>query len=200
MLGLMHEAVGMVEGCKEFAGIVPEVRTNIVYAKRDAKSPGDVLAVDGRITVANGAPWACRDEAGKVMLRFGGSSHMARLLLNLRLREPKLRAGINFASSRKFAEWLKGYCEKKGWVFSRIDRANEPIGIRGEEGGSMPWKAQEAIRAAGGRVPKVFYDSGAVGKEPVSVLVGANPVEVAGEACAIARAYFREHPEEKVVR
>jgi predicted fused transcriptional regulator/phosphomethylpyrimidine kinase len=38
-------------------------------------------------------------------------------------------------------------------------------------------------------VPKVFYETGAVGKEPVSVLVGRDPVGVAAQACELARKY-----------
>jgi len=56
----------------------------------------------------------------------------------------------------------------------------------------MPWKVKEAVRAAGGKAPKLFYETGAVGKEPVSVLVGADPLVVVEEACAIARLYTME--------
>jgi hydroxymethylpyrimidine/phosphomethylpyrimidine kinase len=56
----------------------------------------------------------------------------------------------------------------------------------------MPWKVAEAIRAAGDCVPKIFYETGAVGKEPVSVLVGKDPIEVAEQACEIARLYHEK--------
>ena len=42
---------------------------------------------------------------------------------------------------------------------------------------------------SGGRVPKITYETGAVGKEPVSVLLGRDPIEVAVEVCKIARLY-----------
>ena len=38
-------------------------------------------------------------------------------------------------------------------------------------------------------MPKMFYETGAVGKEPVSVLVGPDPITVAEEICEIARRY-----------
>jgi hydroxymethylpyrimidine/phosphomethylpyrimidine kinase len=53
----------------------------------------------------------------------------------------------------------------------------------------MPWNVREAIRAAGCRVPKITYETGAVGKEPVSVLLGRHPIEVAMEVCEISRPY-----------
>jgi len=70
-----------------------------------------------------------------------------------------------------------------------IDRRNEPEEIKEAEGSSMPWKVKAAIDAAGGRVPKIFYETGAVGKEPVSVLIGKDPIEVAEQICEIARLY-----------
>ena len=183
MVGRMMVALGEIEGCREFAALIPEVRTNLVYAREKAKVPGDVLAVDGRITVVEGLPRA----AGRV--KFGASSHMARLVIEIRKKDPSIRAGINFSWTPHLSEWLQGYCLRKGWAFSVIDRHGEPEEIREAEGASMPWKVAEAVRAAGGKVPKVFYETGAVGKEPVSVLVGRDPVEVAGEACEMARKY-----------
>ena len=183
MMGRMVIAVETIEGCGEFARLVPEVRTNLVYARERAETRDDVLAVDGRITVVNGRPQA----SGRP--RFGASSHMARLILELRKRDPSVRAGIDFAWNPQFSAWLQRYCREKGWVFSVIDRKGEPEEIKEAEGDSMPWKVAEAVRAAGGRVPKVFYETGAIGKEPVTVLVGPDPVGVAGEACAIARKY-----------
>jgi hydroxymethylpyrimidine/phosphomethylpyrimidine kinase len=70
-----------------------------------------------------------------------------------------------------------------------IDRRDEPGEIRITEGLSMQWKVAEAVRAAGGRVPKIICDAGGMGKEPVCTIVGNEPVSVAREMCGIARAY-----------
>ena len=183
MMGKMTIAVEGIEECREFAALIPEVRTNVVYAREGAAGRGDVLAVDGRITVVEGRPRA----AGRI--RFGASSHMARLIIELRKADPSVRAGIDFAWTPHLSRWLGEYCGEKGWTFSVIDRRGEPEEIREAEGASMPWKVAEAVRAAGGKVPKIFYETGAVGKEPVTVLVGRDPVEVAAQACDIARKY-----------
>lgn len=95
-------------------------------------------------------------------------------------------------SCPEFAAWLKAYCEKRNWTFSMIDRSREPVEVQQAECGSMPWKVGEAVRAAGGRVPKICYENGAVGKEPVSVITGSDPITVAEELTAIAREYIRE--------
>ena len=183
MYGKMAVALDLIEGCKEFATLIPEVRTNIVYARRNAKTRDDVLGIDGRITVVNDLPHA----AGKP--RFGASSHMARLMVELGKLDSSFRAGINFANNPALSRWLEDYCKAKGWIFSVIDRRNEPEEIKEAEGASMPWKVKAAIESTGGRVPKIFYETGAIGKEPVSVLVGRDPIEVAEGICEIARLY-----------
>ena len=58
----------------------------------------------------------------------------------------------------------------------------------------MPWKVQEVVRAAGGKVPKLFYETGAIGKEPVGVLVGPDPLTVVEEATEMARRYAEVRP------
>ncbi len=193
LYGEILEAVEYIENCKEFTSILPEVRTNLVYAASDAKTPDDVVGIDGRITILNNMPYA----AGKP--RFGASSHMARLILELMKVDSSIRAGINFVSTPELEQWLKRYCEQKGWKHSTIDRSKEPKNVIEKEGASMPWKINEAIRTAHGTVPKIFNEFGAVGKEDLFVLVGKNPIEVATEACEIAQAYSQsQKPAPKV--
>lgn len=179
----MALALNILEGCPQFARLIPEVRSNMVYARPSARSKDDVLAIEGRITVIGGLPKA----AGRPT--FGSSSHMARLILEIGRVDESFRAGVNFANDPSLARWLEEYCRSKGWIFSLIDRRHEPDDIKDVEGASMPWKVKAAIAAAGGRVPKIFYETGAVGKEPVSVLVGSDPIEVAKQVCEIARLY-----------
>jgi len=183
MFGRMMIALDILESSQEFGRMIPEVRSNMVYAKASAKTRADVLAIDGRITVVSGMPRAC----GRP--RFGASSHMARLVIELRKTDPSVRAGIDFANTPELSAWLESYCARKGWAFAMINRAGEPESIRAEEEASMPWKAAAVIRAAGGRVPKIFYENGAVGKEPVSVIVGPEPIGIAREIAEIAREY-----------
>ena len=183
LYGRMLIALETLESCPEFTGLIPEVRSNMVFAAKDAKGIDDVLAIDGRITVVEGKPRA----AGRP--RFGASSHMARLLLEVRKKDPAVRAGIDFANTPQLTAWLEDYCQKQGWIFAKIDRSREPEEVRQTEGASMPWKVAEAIRAAEGRVPKILYENGAVGKEPVSVILGEEPMSIARELCVIAREY-----------
>ncbi len=193
MYGKMVAGLEHLENCREFTELIPEVRTNLVYAKEEPQGPSDVMAIEGRITIVNAMPHAAGGP------KFGASSHMARLIVELNKSDSSIRAGINFASNPSFAKWLMDYCASKGWVFSVIDRSKEPDVLKDEEGKSMPWKIAEAVKAADGLIPKVFYETGAIGKEPVSVLIGKDPIEVAQQVCEIARLYTQsQHPPMKV--
>lgn len=185
MYGRFFKALDALENCKEFSRLIPEVRTNMVYAKNGAKSPADVLAIDGRITTVRGMPRA----AGKP--EWGASSHMARLIIELQKYQPSICAGINFMNDPSFAKWLEEYCKRKGWLLGHADRSEEPEELKDVEGASMPWKVGAAVKAAGGIVPKMFYETGAVGKEPVSAIVGTDITEVVKDVCELAREYNR---------
>jgi predicted fused transcriptional regulator/phosphomethylpyrimidine kinase len=183
MTGRLYLGLEQIESCMEFSALIPQVRTNFVYASKDSINLEDVLAVEGRITVVDKHPKA----AGKI--KFGASNYMAYLILEIRKADPEIRCVIDFVNSPEIVDFLKDYCKEKGWVFSVIDRHLEPEAVRGQEGASTPWKVAEAIRAAGGKMPKVFCEIGADEKEPVCYLVGKDPMEVAEQICELARKY-----------
>jgi len=184
MLGMMWEAIEILESCAEFSRLIPEVRSNLVYAKSDAKTINDVMAIDGRITVVNGRPHA----SGRP--KFGASSHMARIILELMKFNPEIRSGINIACNPELVSFLEGYCKKEGLTIVKVDRANEPADSRDVEGKTMSWKAREAVRLSGGKVPNIFYELGDVGKEPITTVVGRHPVEVSNCICLVSKTEF----------
>jgi len=185
VLGNMLQAVRMLEGSRSFALLIPEVRTNLIYALPDAKSKEDVAGIDGRITVVNGFPKASG------FPQFGASSHMARFILETMKTSPEMRAGINFIYNDEFGKWLKEYCEEYNLLLGCIDRSKEPEERRQKEGGSMVWKVAEAIRSVGGRVPDIAYETGAIGKEPVTVLLGKSAVEVVERVGSLGEEYVK---------
>jgi hydroxymethylpyrimidine/phosphomethylpyrimidine kinase len=179
----VKEAVRLLEKCKEFSYLMPEVRVNVVYALPDAKTPMDVAAVDGRITVVKGYPKACGD------VIFGASDHMARLILEIRKYDESIRAGMNFKCDPEIIEHVKKFCEKEKLSFGMIDRRKEPEEIIKEDKKSMPWKIKE-LKKNYGKIPTVFYESEGWGKEPLFVIVGRNPIEVVKTMIRISR-YWR---------
>jgi hydroxymethylpyrimidine/phosphomethylpyrimidine kinase len=186
VLAALTEAVRRLEACPEFAPLVPEVRSNFAYALPGPRTPEDVAAVDGRITVVAGMPKA----AGPV--QFGASDHLARLLIELGRHDRAIRAGLNFRWNETILAVVEKYCREQGLAIGAIDRAREPEELIGRDQSSMPWKVARLVdsacgRSAGDRVPPVFYENRGWGKEPLFVLVGPDPLPLADRMVAIAR-------------
>ncbi len=182
VLGNLARAVNMLQESAEFARLMPEVRVNLVYALPDARTGKDVAAIDGRITVVRGFPHASG------LPTWGGSDHMARLIIEVRKYDPAINAGINFKCDAEIIEVMKQYCAEKKFLFGWIDRTNEPAEVMAKDRSSMPWKIKQLVDSAGG-VPRLFYEGDGWGKEPLSVVLGDSAVEVAGIAIDIARRY-----------
>ena len=180
IMGNLVQAVEILQKCKEFACLMPEVRVNVVYALPDAKSGSEVAAVDGRITVVNGYPRA----AG--LPSWGVSDHMARLIIEMRKYDKAVNAGINFKCDRQIIEIVKKYAREKGIRFGWIDRTKEPAKASIIDGSSMPWKVKYLVDHSGG-VPYLFYEGDGWGKEPLFVALGANAVDVVKTAIEIAK-------------
>jgi len=185
ILGNLVRAVQKLHDCPEFSLLVPEVRVNLTYALPEAKTPDDVAAVDGRITVVGGLPHATG------LPRWGASDHMARLLIEVRQYDPKVNAGINFRCDAEVIEVVQKYCTEKGFLSGWIDRSAEPAEVAGPDRSSMPWKVKQLVTKYGA-VPRLFYEGEGWGKEPLFVALGRDAIEVAGIAMEIARRYSQD--------
>ena len=182
VLGNVTRALMLLEDSPDFAALMPEVRVNMVYALPGAKSPLEVVAVDGRITAVKGAIRA----AG--LPRFGASDHMARLLIEIRKYDSAVNAGINFKCDKDVIPIVRQYCIEKGFNFGWIDRTKEPSEIAEIECGSMPWKVKYLVETYGG-IPRFFYEGDGWGKEPLFVALGKDATEATELALEIARRY-----------
>jgi hydroxymethylpyrimidine/phosphomethylpyrimidine kinase len=176
----LNEALRTLQRCKQCSLLMPEVRMNLVYSIPNPKTIDDVAAIDGRITVVKG----CLKAAGEAT--FGASDHMARLMIEIAKYNPKLRAGINFKFDEKIFSYVKEYCAKKKMKLGKIDRTQEPISVREEDGMSIPWKIKTLVESCEGEVPQIFYETEGWGKEPLFVIVGEDPISVVGQLIEIA--------------
>lgn len=181
VIASLEAAVAVLAAAPEFSRLVPEVRVNFVNALPVPRTPDDVAAVEGRITVVDGRPHA----SGPV--RFGVSDHMARLVIELNRRDAAIRAGLNFRWHESVLAVVEPYCRERGLALGVIDRTDEPRELIGRDRGSMPWKVERLVAAAGGTVPRVFYESRGWGKEPLFFTVGPEPVALARRVIEIAR-------------
>jgi len=151
----------------------PEVGINVVMALPApyAQSVNDVAGVAGRIVKCGGELKA----VGPV--RFGASSHLARLVLELLKRDPSARAAVNI----RFHEELVKRAVELGYRVAFIDRLREPLEVKAVEGATMGWIAAEAVKYGGGTAPDIIYDRGDVGKEPMIRIVGRDAIEAVGK-------------------
>ncbi len=184
----LSAAVALLESCPEFARLIPEVRTNIVFAPVDARTPSDIAAVDGRITVVGGKPKA----SGPV--QFGASDHLARLVLELRRFQPAIRTALNFRWNEQILSFVATWAAQQGKRLGVIDRTKEPDTVIGKDRMSIPWKVKELLASTGGTVPELFYETRGWGKEPLFIIVGTDPVVIVKEVTALARAYAQFQP------
>jgi predicted fused transcriptional regulator/phosphomethylpyrimidine kinase len=160
VLSALKGAVELLEE-RMSPALIPEVGSNIVYAVKGAKEPGDVAAVEGRIVRRAGVVHAVGPVA------FGASDHVARIVLTAMKFDPDIRSAANIRYSPETIALL----EELFFELCSFDRAHEPPGIR-----TMDWGVASCCKTG---VPDVIFDRGAVGKEPMIRVLGENPLDVA---------------------
>lgn len=166
---MLAEAVKRFISIPGINRVIPEVGTNIVYSLPAfyARTTMDVAGVEGRITRGIEKPVVHGP------IRFGASSHMARLVLAAQEYDPKIRAAANI----KYDKELVRVAEKKGYSTCYVDRSKEPEDIKRREGASIPWILSEAVKKKRG-VPTIIYDHGAHAREPMIRILAENPIEI----------------------
>lgn len=159
----------LLENSAKVHPYAPEVGINVVMALPVPYAQGvnDVAGVRGRVVKYGNGLRA----VGPV--KFGSSSHLARLVLELMKHDPNARAAVNV----RFHDKLVARAEGLGYLVTFVDRAREPLEIRAVEGATMSWIASEAVKLAGGRAPDIIYDRGDVGKEPMIRIVGLDSID-----------------------
>ncbi|MCX6651041.1 MAG: bifunctional hydroxymethylpyrimidine kinase/phosphomethylpyrimidine kinase [Methanomassiliicoccales archaeon] len=142
--------------------LVPEVGMNLACALPYPQGYLEVCGVEGRIVRIGDRV----SRAGEV--RFGGSRHIARVVMSALAVDPEMRCAMNV----RFSEERVAELREAGLSVGSFDRAEEPDMVS-----SMEWGTAEAIKVTG-HVPDVIFDRGGRGKEPMIRLLGRNPEEV----------------------
>jgi len=154
-------AAEVIESHPEFLPWVAEVGTQVGMAVPYAASLDHVAAIEGRIVRLG--------ESARAVgcVKFGVSSHIARVILTVMKHDPKVRSAMNFRYDPRVVEAFR----KAGFKVSSFDRTLEPSRVKLIEGGTLAWGTEEAINRFGG-VPDAIYDEGEVGKEPMIRVLG----------------------------
>jgi len=140
--------------------LIPEVGTNIVFALPSAKDIEDVAGVVGRIVKMR----ATIHPVGAI--EFGGSNHMARVVLTAMNFDSSIRSAANILFSEKIIVILDDLL----FDICSFERTKEPPGIK-----TMDWGVASCCKNG---VPDVIFDRGSQGKEPMIRLLGEDPVSV----------------------
>lgn len=156
---------------ERFEELLPEVGSNLVMAKRNARSPKDVAGVSGRIRKGKDGI-----EHGRVCP--GASTHMASVLLAIMKRDRSKKSLLNI----RYGEDTLHAVKNAGFKVMGVSRKDEPKRIRKREGMSLPWVVERALEK--GDVPDVIYHNGGVGKEPMMWITGKSAADV---VCKVMR-------------
>lgn len=147
--------------------LMPQVGLNLARALPDAASAADVLAFPGRLV-----------EAGGRIVRpapptFGGSSHLAGLLLASRSRAvANVRGGADVAAA----------CKRLGWKPANIVRTGNAVGKTSDPEAAIV----RTVRAAPSA--RLIHDPGAIGLEPCLYLFGNSAADVANSILTLHQA------------
>jgi hydroxymethylpyrimidine/phosphomethylpyrimidine kinase len=143
--------------------MVPEVGSNIGFALPEPSTKQDICALSGRIIRTSEGVKVCGS------LFFGGSDHIASIILAASRLYPTLRSALNIRYSPSLLE----HCKKTDLTIVSFDRAQQPS----ETDSTMDWGTTEALKNTS-LPPDLIYDIGASGKEPMIRILGTNPENV----------------------
>jgi len=138
--------------------VMPQVGLNLARAVAPAASPDDVLAFPGRLVEAGGRILS------PVPPAFGGSGHLARVLLALRAAQP----GVWSLANVRGGPHAVAAARKAGWTIATVGRK-----------GSDDGEAAVLDAARGARKAIALHDPGAVGLEPCLYVAGADAAQAA---------------------
>ncbi len=165
----LNSALSEILKRPEFSRLIPEVRANIVMAKKDAKSSKDVAGIPGRITVVSGKPHAVHPP------EFGASKHTSKILLEA-MRFSDYRAAMCIKFDSQIMEAIKRAKLKYGKV------SREKMSIEDFLNSFKRW----------GKIPEVVIDPGGPGIEPVAYVFGKDAEDVLKKVYKILEGLSKE--------
>lgn len=161
----LASAVDQLISIRNFADLIPETQSNIVYAIPNAKSIEDVAGVNGRIVKAGDRSVPTSG------IRFGASRHVASSILEYMKTNQQVRSALNIKNDKRILH----KCTKLFRV-SHYERKSEPKVIKEKDGRSISWGVNIALSK--NPDADIISHSGDVGKEPMIIIFGHTPQEV----------------------
>ncbi len=167
VLGALRTGLVALEDLEGFPRLIPNVGSNLGMARSGAADLSDVAAVPGRIYRLRGAVKVPAPP------EFGASHHVAEVILAVVAYEAPRRAALNI-------RWDEGLLEAA--------EAADLVSLEmapGYEG-----RREEIARALDeGGVPDLLFHRGDFGIEPITYILGEDPLECVGVARRLLQAY-----------
>jgi hydroxymethylpyrimidine/phosphomethylpyrimidine kinase len=158
-------AVENLVNMKNFADLIPETQSNLVYAIPNARRIEDVAGVNGRIVKAG-------DKSVPTSgIKFGASKHVASSILEYMKTNQIIRSALNIKNDKNIIITCK-----KLFTVSFYERNFEPRKIKETEGNSISWGIKMALLK--NPDADIIYHSGDTGKEPMIIIFGQGPQDV----------------------
>ena len=163
--------MGLIESINDFKQIrnvykiIPECQTNFVCSKINPKTIRDVLGVSGRL-VKSGKEVVTAGE-----ITHGGSHHVATAVIQVNKKFPNIRSGLNIKFNPKIISKARSY----GLTVLTYDRSKEPKKSKQQEGSSIKWGMNHALKS---KSPDLIYHKGDMGKEPMILIFGEKPNDI----------------------
>ncbi|MDW7977198.1 MAG: thiamine-phosphate synthase family protein [Candidatus Caldarchaeum sp.] len=160
VLKRLENAVKKLEETPNIHLLIPQVGSNMVYSLKTASSISDVAGVAGRIVAV--------DRRVKSVGRpsFGGSRHLAGVLLRVRGLDQSVRSAVNLRYGADVEKGLKNL----GLPYAVVEPRTRPVD---EE--EVIQDVERCFRE--GRVRAVLHGGG-VGYEPITYIFGKTPDDI----------------------
>ena len=168
---ISNEKMELIQSINDFKRIrnvykiIPECQTNFVCSKINPKTIRDVLGVSGRL-VKSGKQVVT---AGEII--YGGSHHVATAVIQVNKKFPNIRSGLNI----KFNPKIISKARSCGLTVLTYDRSKEPKKSKQQEGSSIKWGINHALKS---KSPDLIYHKGDMGKEPMILIFGEKPNDI----------------------
>ncbi|MFB6108034.1 MAG: thiamine-phosphate synthase family protein [Haloplanus sp.] len=169
----VRRGLRILRNASGFAGLIPNVGSNLVECLPEATGVEDVAGVPGRIFDVQGTTTVPSDP------EFGVSEHVASVLLSARAAGAPVRGALNV----RYDADLVAALADAGYETVAFDADRG----RDDDDASLPAVA-EAVREARGDPPFVIYQTGGFGIEPITYVLA----EDAPAAAAVVRDLLRE--------
>jgi hydroxymethylpyrimidine/phosphomethylpyrimidine kinase len=159
-------AIEEIEAFENFGELIPETQSNIAFALPDARDLDHVAAIKGRFVKIGDSVITASS-----IIEFGASKHVGSAILAYMTFNRLIRSAMNIKYDEKIRKIIMSI-----FKVSNYNRTKEPKHIMKKEGMSVFW----GIKWALAKYPEaeIIYHKGALGKEPMCIIFGSDPIEV----------------------